>query len=275
MTSSTVNLLKKYPIVSFYILAFAISWLGWAPQVMASRGVSFFQNPYLQLLLILPALGPMLAAVIVTRILKGKGGPSGLLASLFHWRVGITWHALALFGPVVLLSGAIALDILFSDKMPDLGRVGAETLFAGLTALAIALLSNPWEEVGWRGFALRELQARYNAFIATLIVGLLWGLWHLPLFWTKGHPMSSIPFLPSLIGVIANAFIYTWLYNSSKGSLPIVSIFHVSLNTVGAAISTVHTGSRLNLVVVSCFIAGLLLVAYGPARLSRQVASEK
>ena len=171
----------------------------------------------------------------------------------------------------MLLSGAVALDILFSDKIPDLGRVGAETLFAGLTALVIALLSNPWEEVGWRGFALRKFQARYNAFIATLIVGLLWSLWHLPLFLIKGHPMSTIPVLPSLIGIITNAFIYTWLYNSSKGSLLIVSIFHVSLNTVGATLLTVHTGSRLNLAVVSCCVAGLLLVVYGPARLSRQL----
>ncbi|MFZ2147610.1 MAG: CPBP family intramembrane glutamic endopeptidase [Sedimentisphaerales bacterium] len=260
--------LKKHPVISFYLIAFAISWLGWAPQVAASHGLSAFQNPFFQFLLILPAFGPALAAIIVVNILSGKTGSKDLLASLLRWRVGVIWYMLALFGPVALLLGAVVLDILFSDKTPNFGRFGTETWSTGLVALAIALLSNPWEEVGWRGFALAKLQLRYSACVSTLIVGILWSLWHLPLFWTKGHPMSTLPFLPWLVGVIAAAFIYTWLYNSSKGSLLIVSLFHISFNTVGSTLATIHTGSHLSLVAVSGLVAVFLLVTCGPAHLS-------
>jgi len=113
MARSSTNLLKRYPVASFYVLAFAISWLGWAPQVAASHGVSLFRSPYFLPLLILPGIGPALAAVIVARALEGKEGSRRLLASLFQWRIGGLWYALALGGPLVLFACTLGLERLF------------------------------------------------------------------------------------------------------------------------------------------------------------------
>jgi uncharacterized protein len=100
----------------------------------------------------------------------------------------------------------------------------------------MSLLANPWEEVGWRGFALPRLQTLYNPFIASLLIGCLSGLWHLPIFYWRESPMSAYPFLPWFIATICISFIATWLFNNTKGSLLIVSIFHVLLNTLSVII---------------------------------------
>ena len=135
-----------------------------------------------------------------------------------------------------------------------------------ISSLVIALLSNPWEEVGWRGFALPRLQSRYNALIATLIVGLLWGLWHLPLFWWVENPMSAYPFMPWLISVVAEAVIYTCLYNGSGGSLLIVSLYHIASNTLGPVLA----GSVTSLTAVHSLIAIISIFVFGPRLLSDQ-----
>jgi len=130
-----------------------------------------------------------------------------------------------------------------------------------------SIVANTCEEIGWRGFALPRLQSRYSALTATLIVGFLWWLWHLPLLLWKDNPMSAEPILPWFIGVIAISFIYTWLYNASRGSLLVVSLFHIARNVAGAALDAVHPRSPYT-VVVNCIVAILLIAVYGPKRLA-------
>ena len=248
--------MKNYPVVCFYLLAFGFSWLGWAPAVLGSRGIAPFDEPAFRLLLILPAVGPALAAVIVTRATQGKDGVRGLLRALIQWRVGLAWYAVAVLGPALLLLAGQAITKLLGLAATYTGLEG-EPLPLAISAFMVALLSNPWEEVGWRGFALPRLQKRYTTWPATLIVGLLWGLWHLPLFFWAGNPMSEYPFLPWLIGTVAEAFLYTWLYNRTGGSVLLVALFHVMLNTWGAVVPGV---SVVAMAILYCLIA-LVLVA--------------
>jgi membrane protease YdiL (CAAX protease family) len=171
--------MKKYPLIFFYLIAIGIAWLGWAPLVLGSQGVSAFQSPFFQVLLILPATSPMLAAVIVTRQLEGRQAARSLPGRLFHWRVNIVW---------VLVALAIPVGLLFLGKWVTgwLGLSGKQMLPQGdqiatfISAFIMALVTNPWEEVGWRGFALPRLQLRYNALVASLAVGVMWTFWHLP-----------------------------------------------------------------------------------------------
>ncbi|MCS6906754.1 MAG: type II CAAX endopeptidase family protein [Anaerolineales bacterium] len=258
--------MNRHPVGWFYILAFSISWLGWIPTVLGSHGIAPFDEPYFQLLLLLPAIAPTLAAVIVTRMTYGKSQIVALLKALFHWRVSLIWYVVAVFGPLVLL--------LMGRMITDwLGLSAAQPTSQGdlfplaLSAFGMSLLSNPWEEVGWRGFALPHLQKRYSALVATLIVGSLWGVWHLPLFFWVGNPMAEYPFLPWFVGTVAGAFLYTWLYNSTKGSLLPVALFHVSLNTFGVVITGVSIGI---LAILYVLVALVLVVVYGSINLSRQ-----
>lgn len=257
--------MSRHPVVWFYILAFSISWLGWIPTVLGSHGIAPFDRPYFQFLLILPAVGPALAAVIVTQAAYGKAQVRNLLKALIQWRVSLVWYLVAVFGPIVfLLAGQVITKLLgFSAKQP---KSQDDLIPLVISAFVMSLFSNPWEEIGWRGFALPHLQKRYTALVATLIVGILWGAWHLPLFFWAGNPMAEYPFLPWFISTIAVTFVYTWLYNSTKGSLLLVSVFHVALNTFGVLISGVYI---ITLAILYVLVALVLVVTFGGANLSR------
>lgn len=257
--------MKKHPVVWFYGLAFAIAWLGWLPVVAGSHGVAPFTHPAFQAPLLLPALGPAVAALIVVWASEGSAGLHRWLQLLGQWRVGVQWWGLALLLPVgVFAVGQVvtqALRLAAPPAPPDVDRVPIV-----VATLIMAVFANPWEEIGWRGFALPRLQKNHSALTATLLGGGLWGVWHLPLFFWVGNPMSSYPFLPWFLGTVAVTFVYTWLYNSTHGSLWVVTLFHVVGNTVGLLIPGV---SFTALALVYGVIAGLLLAGLGKDHLAR------
>lgn len=257
--------MSKRPVVWFYILAFGISWIGWIPTVIGSQGIAPLVHPSFQFLLILAAVGPALAAVMVTQAAYGRVQVGNLLKALIQWRVGLGWYLVAVLGPLGLLLGAQGVTKVFGLSTTSPAPQG-DLVPLALSAFVMSLLSNPWEEVGWRGFALPHLQKHFPAWVATLIVGVLWGVWHLPLFFWKGNPISEYPFLPWFISTVAGAFIYTWLYNSTHGSLLPVTLFHIALNTLGVVISGV---SILALAILNVLVALVLVGWFGGTNLSR------
>ncbi len=259
-------MLKRYPLLAFYLLAFGLAWLGWLPQVLGARGIAPFNQPYLQGLLILPSIAPALAALLVTWATQGGTGVQHLFRPLLRWRVGWLWYGVAIAAPLGLLLLAKGVTIL-------LGLPGAATestqegVSLVVTALVTSILANPWEEVGWRGFALPHWQQRFTALTASLILGGLWGLWHVPLFFWVGNPMATYPFGLWFLSLLALTVLYTWLYNATAGNLFVVTLFHVGLNTFGAAVQGI---SWLSLVLVYSLVALILLVRFGPIHLSPQ-----
>ena len=256
--------MKKNPVVWFYVLAFGITWLGMIPGALGSHGISPFDNPNMQLLMFFSSLGPALAAVIMSQVAYGKTGVEDLLKGLIRWRVGLVWYLVALVSPLVLLITAQVITKLMGFSVISAGRQG--DLFPSVIFAFVINFFLQYEEIGWRGFALPHLEKRYNALIATLIVGVLWGLWHLPLFFTVGQPLSAYPLI-SFIGLVAEAFMYTWLYNSTQGSILLVSLFHVATNMFAAVIPGV---SLIASAMLSCAVAILLIAAFGSANLSQQ-----
>ena len=232
--------------------------------VAASHDVSWFKQPAFQVLLILPAVGPALAAVIVQRALVGKKGTNFWFRSLWRWKAGVRWLVVSVTLPAVLLLAESVVERVLG--LTASGIVSQRTAGLVFGAFVIALVSNPWEEVGWRGFALPRLQKDHSAFFATLVVGILWALWHLPLFFWAENPMSQYPFLLWSVNTIAEAFIYTWLYNSTQGSVLAVALYHVLNNTYGALLGSGSIPARL---VVTVTMAAILLGAHGTQNLSR------
>jgi uncharacterized protein len=256
--------MRKYPLTWFYILAFGISWLGMISVVLASRGIAPFYRPYFLVLSIFYAIGPALAAVIVSQVAHGKTGIRDLLKGLTRWRVGPVWYIIAVLSPVVLLTVAQVitklLGLTVTIAMPQV-NLSPYVIFG----FGVNFLANTCEEIGWRGFALPRLQKRYNAVLATLIVGTLWALWHLPLIFLAG-PMSEYPLLWFII-IVTNAFIYTWIYNSTKGSILLVALFHGSLNIFDAFITGV---SPVADALLNCVVAIVLIAVLGKVNLSRR-----
>jgi uncharacterized protein len=256
--------MRKYPIAGFYILAFAISWIGMISMVLSSRNIAPFDSPYFQFLSIFYAIGPALAAAIVTQMTHGRTGVGDFLKGLIRWRVGLVWYIVAVFSPVVLLTVAQVitklLDLTLTIAVPRI-YLSPYVIFG----FGVGFLANTCEEIGWRGFALPHLQKRYNALISTLIVGTLWGLWHLPLVFLAGS-MADNPFV-WFISIVADAFMYTWIYNSTKGSIFLVALLHGSLNIVGAFITGV---SPVAYALLNCVVAIILIAVLGKVNLSRR-----
>ncbi|HEC23758.1 MAG TPA: CPBP family intramembrane metalloprotease [Chloroflexi bacterium] len=156
--------------------------------------------------------------------------------------------------------------------------------WAGLPFLFLSMfLSYVWEEIGWRGFALPRLQQRYSALVASLIMGALAFLWHLPLTFNRDLP-AALPTTPAgllidLVFAIAITVWYTWLYNNSGGSLWPASIFHAALNTSAGVTMAVagaegFTAQYVPATLIYTALAILITLAYGPATLTRRVRAE-
>lgn len=116
------------------------------------------------------------------------------------------------------------------------------------------------EDAAWGGFALPRLQARRDALISGLIVGMLWALWHLPLLLTEDNVMSAYPLIPYLLYVIGLSPLYTWLFNSTGGSVLVVTVFHAASNTFGS----------FDVAEAAVVLLLAAAVVFGPAHLSRR-----
>ncbi len=148
------------------------------PQAAHSRGLFPFDSI---LFAFLAGGGPTIAAVLLLLAMKGRYGPGELVARVVRWRVPALWYLVAIFGGGVILATAFGLArTIAGEPFADLIRIIPRAALPGL--LLFGGINVLWEEIGWRGFALPRLQDRHGARVASLIVGLLWGLWRLPLF---------------------------------------------------------------------------------------------
>ena len=257
--------MKKYPVAWFYLLAFGISWIGMISAALGSHRIAPFGSPYIQLLSIFYAVGPALAAVIVSRIADGKTGVQNLLKGLTRWRVGLVWYIVAVLGSLTLLITAQGLTKLLGFSATVVTPQVDLSPYV-VIGLMVNFFATTCEEIGWRGFALPRLQKRHNAFIATLIVGTLWAFWHLPIVFLVGNPMAEYPFLWFII-IVTNAFIYTWIYNSTQGSILLVALFHGALNVWGLFIPGV---SPVADALLNCVVAIILIAVFGKTHLSHR-----
>jgi len=226
--------MKRHPIVLYFVLTYAISWTIWAPIVASTKGWVNWQVPFS--LYYLGSFGPMLAALIVVALTEGRNGIRALLSRWFIWRVDLRYYAFAVLIPAVLFVLAVLINRLMNGVWPDLSLLGAADYLPDLGPFAVLGL---WlityglgEETGWRGFALPHLQRDRPAASSTLILAVLWACWHLPAFAFRDTyiEMGPLGFPMLLISIIFSAMIFTWLYNSTRGSLLIVILFHGVFN---------------------------------------------
>jgi membrane protease YdiL (CAAX protease family) len=212
---------------------------------------------------------PAIAALMITGMTTGRAGIRALLSRYAIWRVGLGWYGVALVLPGLLLLGAISVSTLlglFGRAVPPLPSI--VTTF--LVALVLQCLFSQ-EEVGWRGFALPRMQARWSALQSSAVLGVIWGLWHIPLFLTLGTPNAQLPFLGFMLNVMSQAILLTWMFNSTRGSLLLCQLFHQSGNAWAAALIPVPDVAALWMYwVLNSLVAIGVIVVYGSARLSRQ-----
>ncbi|MFP3975888.1 MAG: type II CAAX prenyl endopeptidase Rce1 family protein [Dehalococcoidia bacterium] len=211
-----------------------------------------------------------------------KGGKSGireLFKRLLTWRVGVQWYAFALFSTALVAACAMGLYPLFSGESIEIDLLKQLGSLAGMLPIIIFLGGPVSEELGWRGFALPKLLSRHSALAASLIVGVMWGLWHLPAFWIAGAGQHDQSVLWFMIGSPAVAILYTWVYNHTKGSLLIAILYHTAFDsTLYVALPAFSTAEELRLAfaltVGLLWVLAIIIVAvYGPQHLSGRMQS--
>lgn len=223
-------------------------------------------------MVILASNVPSVVAIVLTALVLGRGAVRKLFGRLLIWRVNPFWYLVVVLGPLALAGGMVVLNTLLGGPALSLGMLLLGVAF--FLAFSIFPGSALGEEIGWRGYALPRLQARRSALAASLIIGPLWALWHLPL-WLTGDPgRTPTLYAAFVVSVIAMSIILTWVYNSTGGSFLMVVLLHATANLPVTLVRD-ELGSRATVPVVLYF--GLLVVAAivvvivaGPEHLSRK-----
>jgi CAAX protease family protein len=206
-----MKVIRRHPLISFFVLAYALTW-PLIPLVSVSP------------LFGLPALfGPALAAIIVAAVVDGRPGLRDLLGRMVRWRVGVLWYAVALCLPMVLALAAAGLHLLLGPQ--------TSVSLGGLSILnLVVFVLIVGEELGWRGYALPKLLAQRSALAASLILGALWGAWHLPTFFVPGAPQYGLPFSAFVLLTMAYSVLMGWVYVHTEGSVLVATLLHGAIN---------------------------------------------
>lgn len=224
------NSIKRFPLPLFFLLCLVISWAIWIPQAITK-----INNPDTPIgggspVNMLAVWAPALSAILLAVVINGKAGLRALLQPLKFWRVGARWYLFILLYPAVIWLVARPIDALFGHPfehtIPILSYFPPDQAYMIVAALIFTLPNTLGEELGWRGFALPGLQVKHSALMASIMLGLFWGIWHIPLWIANG--MVGMELIRSLINITTYAFIFTWVYNNTEGSLLLAWLFHAS-----------------------------------------------
>jgi membrane protease YdiL (CAAX protease family) len=260
---------RKYPAVSLLVLAMIFGTL---PSLAVATGL--LPPAAAQL----GALSSSLAAIVLVVVEGRKGGLRELLSRVLIWRVGSRWWAFALFFAIIPSVAALYLfDLLGGPSVDWSGLPPLYTIVPMFIFLTIA--AGIGEEFGWRGFLLPRLQTRHNALFSALIVGVLWAIWHIPLFFIKGtsqyDQQSQAGLLPAILSyaafVIVSSIQFTWVFNNTRGSVLLAAVLHGASNTWGGYIDVYrgHFGGILTFMAVSVLVSIIIVLIAGAKDLSR------
>lgn len=228
-TSAADTFLSRHPFLSFAAIAYGISWSAWVFGLTQGEGTVATLAHYSG------GFGPLLAGLIMV-VALGRN-PWAWAKGLLKWRVAPRWYVFVLGWPVLLVAITSVLFVGLGYRI-DLGLVPERLASYAPVFLVMALIGGGNEEPGWRGFALPTLQDRLSPLRATLLLGIVWAFWHLPLLW--GDPAVRAGEVPSsdlalrvgllLVSITAHAFWYTWLMNRT-GSVLLCLVLHAGYNT--------------------------------------------
>lgn len=221
------SIVKRQPLLTYFFLAFGLGWVGWVLYALHLYPTTQFTP------------GPFLAAIIVVSLAGGRAELRALLSQAVRWRVGLAWYAVAIFLPVVLEFSAALLNVALGARVPPLEALNSwPRLFIMFPlVLLIPIAGGAWAELGWRGFALPHLQKDFSPLTASLVLGVIYTAWHLPLIVIGQAGWWQIPMQ------IAATLVWTWIYNRTNGSVLLTAILHAAWNTVnGLYIAPMFSG---------------------------------
>ncbi len=250
-------------LVFFFVAVFAWTWgivaimilaPDWTAATFGDSDTAF--NP----LFFLAVYGPSLSGIVLTGIFEGKRGLRELFARLHPMRARVRWYFVVVVGMILLsLLSGLGGGALGLTDMPTVGSVGSI-----LAALGVALLAVPGplgEELGWRGFALPRLLGRWSPLTSSLVLGVIWAVWHLPAFVLSDSPQQAFNLPLFLLGAVALSVIVTWLFVRTNGSVLITILFHLMANNANDV-----TGVGFEAFAIGTMVCALVLIFFGNMR---------
>jgi membrane protease YdiL (CAAX protease family) len=261
----------------FFLLTYAVMWVCFFTVAFARVPAN---SPLGVFLLRLGAYSPSLVAILLAARAAGSAGVSNLVSGVFKWRVPSRYYVLAVaFYPAIKLTAAI-IHRLTSGAWP---RMGPESLLLIPLAIAFSTPFQAGEEIGWRGYALPRLAERFGLRAASMLLGLIWALWHLPQFFVRDAAEHGQSFPVFVLQVTALGVAFAWLYARTNGSLLLVMLLHSAINntkdifpsaTPGATNTLGLNASRLAWLTVALLwiCAGYFLLRMPKWDASRQAA---
>lgn len=233
MITNLSNWIKRYQILLFFLLTLAISWAIWIPAAVAKiHGETSVLAPE-GLIGGMARWSPGLVAILLSFLVFGKTGVGRLFQALRLWRVGLFWYIFALFFQMVIFYLGKTLDALLGNlyevTSPLISVYGSQAVFMAPMVILFAFPGALAEELGWRGYVLPRLQNTLNALLGSIIVAIFWGAWHIPLLIYFGDLGANdfTGYLLAVVNFVPVAILYTWIYNNTKGSLLLVTLFHI------------------------------------------------
>jgi membrane protease YdiL (CAAX protease family) len=263
----------------FLAIAFGFSWLCWVPDALVAQGVAVPAGAasIISALSAQGAWGPLVAALAVTAKTQGWDGLLDLWRRVRRFRLGASWYLVALALFPLLIGGALGIAILWGEPVPEMPAF-ERPFELPIAFLFILVLGGPLqEELGWRGILQERLQERWSALVASLVVGLTWGIWHLPLFFLPreefyyNRPVWGLILTTMLISVL-----FAWLYNNTQRSLWAVLLFHASFNWSHYLFPSLGSDiAGLSLFVLQAFIVLIVVRLFGARSLSRSASKDE
>jgi membrane protease YdiL (CAAX protease family) len=263
----------------YLLIAFGWSWLFWLPSVIITitenQSLMYWiydveMTPGLGVIAlggIVSTFGPLVAAFIVTRLTKGREGVRKLWQRFWSIRLPGIWLLVSFLLPFLLI--AVPRFIVVPLGYPlDLGWLARPVLILGWLLNNFTRSGGMSEEFGWRGYALPRLQAKWNALVSSVILGVIWAVWHVPLWFLAGSSQQGTSFLLFMANLVLLSILYTWLVNNARGSILVAVVFHAIGNTV-AQMFPEPTANLFYWIVLGLTVI-LVVAIYGPRRLVRQ-----
>src|ERR671911_2475431 len=246
-------MIQRYPLTTFFLLAFGITWVVWVPRA-AGAPLETVGQAWTWV--------PAIAALLAAALTGGRGAGREVGTRLVRWRVGWEWDLVVVIGPAAFSLAVAGLYVLLGGSWaaaaPAALREGPLVMLP-LFLVILTLTDGLGEELAWRGFALPRLLTRYNALVASLILGMLWGLWHLPLVWTEGAPLYQQPVWLFLLDIVAKSVLFTWVFLHTRGSVLLAMLFHGATNLFAVS-PTLTSSGDLTLLLLAAGAKWVLVV---------------
>lgn len=230
MESSTQSrfrdVIHRYQFSAFVIVTFTFSWSWWA------TAYAILGDGHLSSVLAMPgAFGPPLAAAILVGI--NSNSLRAWFSQVLKWRVAPRWYLIVIGLPVVIVLAGVGGALALAGGPINFSVIPQRLPMIAVAFVLAVLLGGGQEEFGWRGFALPYLQEAYGALAASLVIGVVWAVWHLPLFLMDAPRNQSGSFLLYTGLVLGLSILLTWCYNSTGGSVLVAMLFHGGINASG------------------------------------------